>query len=487
MNVREAFSSKRFRYGALSTAISAVFVVVIIGINVLMSVLGARFPMNVDLTRNQAFELSAASADYVKELKNPVTVSVLVNESQLVSGGDIYYSQIKSVIDQYEKYSKNISVEYVDIIADPTFAAKHNDQTLVYGDILLSSGERQRKISINDMFNVSVDQYTGQQKITSSKAEQMMTSAIMGVSSEDVVKVAFLTGNEEADMPALRTLLTDNNFEIADINITTTDIPADVEVAFMLAPTRDPEAEVVKKLDAYLENGGEYGRQLIYAANIEQPPLPNLEAFLADWGIGVEQGAVLETNENNILNYNMFFCLVEYGDSMDYRAELPGDIRPSMPFGRPLSPLFSAQSGYETTVLLSYSPTACIMPVDAPEDWKPTEELIGEVPAAIRSTFTRYEGNTPSSSNVFALSSVSAFESMLLGSRSISNAEYFVSLLNTVTEREDVITLAPKTLGGTELGITQLQATVISGLLIFVLPIIIIITGIVIWVRRRHR
>lgn len=486
MNIRKLFSSRRFQYGAMSSAITLAALALVIVLNVVMSVLSDKFPITVDLTPDKAFNLTSSSVEYAKGLEKPVNVSVLANENQLTGGGDVYYTQIKSIIDQYQMHSKHITVEYIDIIADPTFAAKHDDQTLNYGDILITSGDKTRKLSINDMFNVQSNPNTGRQVITSSKAEQMMTAAIMGVTSESLVKAGIVMGQGEIDMPALQNLLTQNNFELAQQSLSTGEIDPTLDVLFLLAPTRDPDEEALKRLDTFLENGGLYGKSLIYAANIEQPVLPNLEAFLADWGISVPTGAVLETDANKVFNYNQFFCTVEY-TAGDYTADIPSGIKASMPFGRPLQPLFESQGGYTTSVLLSYSDTACVMPLDADENWQPTADKLGAIPAGIRSSYTHYEGATPQTSNVFAFSAISAFESALLDSSSVSNAEYFVNLLNTVTNREDVVTIAPKTLGGSELGITQLQATLLSALLIYVLPFVIVVVGIIIWLRRRHK
>lgn len=485
MNIRNFFSSKRLRHGALSGGLVAIVLVLLVLINVVVSVLDDKFSLTLDLTPSSAFKLSDISADYVKTLEKPVSITVLINESDLGNTGDIYLTQAKSVIDQYAQHSDSITVRYVDVISDPTFVAQYQDLNLAYGDVLIDSGTRQRKFALNEMFNADYNQYTGQQRITSSKAEQMITAAIMGVTSESVTKVGILTGHGEMQLPGFESLLAENNFEVLEQSLTLGELDPAVEVLFMFAPTRDPDPEVIKKLDVFLENGGQYGKTLIYTANIEQPALPNLSAFLADWGIGVGVGAVLETDAAKVFNYNQFFCTVDFVEQADYLKNLPQGVKVSMPFGRPLETLFSAQGGYEVKTLLTYSDTAAVMPMDATETWKP--ESTAAVPAALKSAYTKYEGTTPLISSVVAFSSLSAFEDGILSSRSVANAEYMMALLGDITERENSITIAPKTLGGTELGINQLQASLLSLLLIYLLPFVVVVIGIVIWLRRRHK
>lgn len=481
------FSSKKFKFGAVSTAISVIFIALIVVVNVVATVLTDKFPLTIDLTPNSAFALSEESIAYVKGVTQPVNVYVLSRESDLENSGNLYYTQVKRVIDQYAQYNGNISVSYVDIVKDPTFTTKYPELSLNYGDVLVESGERRRTVSMYDMFNVSYNQQTGQQYIRSSKADEMMTSAIMGVTSDEVITIGILSGHEEEESPALRTLLEKNNFQVVDVNLQSDEIDPSIEVLFWNAPKRDPDESLFKKLDTYLENGMEFGRHMFYTASSEQPDLPNVSAFLEEWGIAVDGGVVAETNSSNVLSFTSpFFCTVEYTDTEDYLERLSQSIRVTMPFGRPLRTLFDARSGYETKVLLSYSPTSVVRPADAAEDWAPTEDDLGEVPAMVRGQRRRFEGTTLLASNLFVLSSSSAFDQNVLESKSVNNADYLMSILNTITEREDVITIAPKDLSGDQLGVSLLQAGTIAVIMVILVPLAIIIIGLVIWIRRRH-
>ena len=158
MNIKEAFHSRRFKYGALSTAISAIFIVLIIIFNVVASLLTDKFPLTIDLTPNSAFKLSQESIDFVRNLSKDVSVYVLANEKNLESSGDLYTSQIKSVIDQYSQYNSHISTSYVDIVKDTTFVTQYSYLNLSYNDVLITCGTKSRKLSLSSMFNISTNQ-----------------------------------------------------------------------------------------------------------------------------------------------------------------------------------------------------------------------------------------------------------------------------------------------------------------------------------------
>ena len=55
------FHSRRFKFGSLATVITAVFVAAIILINVVAGLLLDRFPISIDLTADNRFELTQDS------------------------------------------------------------------------------------------------------------------------------------------------------------------------------------------------------------------------------------------------------------------------------------------------------------------------------------------------------------------------------------------------------------------------------------------
>ena len=71
---------------------------------------------------------------------------------------------------------------------------------------------------------------------------------------------------------------------------------------------------------------------------------------------------------------------------------------------------------------------------------------------------------------------------------SLNNAEYIMSVLNTVSDKSDEsVTITGKKLDNTELGVTDVTTTgAMSVIFIGVIPFIILIIGIIVWLRRRH-
>ena len=217
-----------------------------------------------------------------------------------------YYVQAHSVIEQYEKYSDQITLEYVDLLENPSLASAYEDVQI--GDIIVSSGNRSQTLTAYDLFNVESGSYYGNY-ITSSRAEQAMTSAIMNVTSETQVKAGVLTGHSEQYPDGFVQLLENNNFEVVSVSPATEEIPEDIDVLIWVAPINDPDQDVLDKLDAFLSDNEE--KTLLYFADTTQPVLPRLEAFLEKWGIAVEPSSVIETDNRKIINSNPYFSTTD--------------------------------------------------------------------------------------------------------------------------------------------------------------------------------
>ena len=483
--MKNIFKSRNFQYGSLSVMITAAFLAVIILLNLLVGAASAKFPLTVDLTREKVFALSQQSIDYLDGLQKPVEITVMSDALTLESSGG-YYAQAKNIIDQYGKHSGNVKVTYLNPTANPGFVSQYPELDLGAFDVLVTSGQKSAKVTLTSLFNLGYDRATGQQYIKSSKAEQEITSAIMRVISDKTVKVLLLNGQEESYPQELRTLLEKNGYELAEQSLLTDTLDATADLAFLLAPQRDLTLEMLAKLDSWMENGGQYGKQLIYAPHPTADGLANLDAWLAQWGIRVEPTLVMESDPQRYANGQPFYCLTDY-TSQDYTQNLLTTAPLLSPLGRGLTTLFDYQSAYTVTTLLSYSPGSYAMPMTADQNWQPTRADLGARPALVRSSLTQYQDNKPYTSNLFAVSSVGAFGPIALQSSSVANAEYLLAMLGEITQRTDIITIAPKNLAGTELGINQYQFLFFTILFAIVLPLVVVGVGLVIWLRRRNR
>ncbi len=481
MNIKKILSSRKVRYGSVATVLTAAFLAAVVLINVIATVLVERFPLKVDLTEGGIFQLTDDSINFLRELDKDVEITVLADEKTWTSSGT-YFVQAVEVINQYAQYSSHVTVSYVDIVKNPTFVSRYPALNLVSNQILVTSGDRSRVVNYTDLFNV--ENYY----VTSSKAEQVMTAALMYATSDDLTKVSLLTGFEEQDSSGIVSLLEKNNYLVTSQNLVTEDIDPEADMAILVAPARDLDADILKKLDTFLNNGGKYGKHLLYFADTAQGELPNLDAFLREWGIGVESGVVFQTDATKIFNYSPYFSLVDYADEVFAEKFTSRNIYPIMPYARPLTQLFTERNGFSTQVILQFGEKAGVLPADAGQDYQVTEDDIrGPIPAAIISSKIEYEGLDRKVSNVVVVGSTLSIDNSLLESTAVNNGEYYINMVNQLTERGDTISIAPKSFGGEALNINQQQTNTLMIVFVVLVPVATLAAGLVVWLRRRHK
>lgn len=485
---KKLFNSRSFRYGTLATALSVGFLVVIILLNVIASVITEKYPVQLDLTSDNRFDITQESKDYIKNLEKDVEILVL-NTEESFTASNVYFEQANQILKAYSQNSDKISLEYIDIVKDPTFASQYPEYEFNSSDVLVKCGDNIQQIAREDLFNVQESSTSGSYQI-SSIAEKAVTSAIMTVTSDKRPKVVFLGGYGEIDSTAFQELLTRNNYEVVTRNPATDGIDEDAEIVVSVSPMRDYDKEVIEKLEAFLLNGEELGKNFIYFASPDQGETPNIQAFLEENGISVGSGAVYETNNSRIYNNNPFYSVVDYVSDEFYKNLKNKNIFPTVPRSRPLSILWEGQGYITTASMLNFANTCVIRPADAPEDWQPSQSDMDEgrtIPALVRSSRIRYEGTETIDSTIIVSGSANIIESSLLSKTNLSNAEYLISVVNTLTEQKSDISITSKSLDQKTLGITTSQVITIGVIFAIVLPLIVMGLGIAVWLIRRHK
>ena len=480
---QSVFASRKWRYGGFATAFTVIFVVIVVLINFMVSALGNAVDLNLYVRSDDSFKLSEDSIQYLEGITTPVTITILGEREALYNKGK-YYAQAIGVVEDYAKHSDKITVRYVDLYKNPNFKDNYPNLTLEDEYVIVESERRSTAMSIISLFSLSQD-YTS----IMSYAEQMLTSAIVEVSSEDLPKVALLTGigEDNEDAQSLLSLLGANAYDTTEVAIPTEEIPEDVDVLLLCAPTYDLTEEALEKLDAFLYNNGEFGKHLSYFASSTQPSLPNLEAFLAEWGIDIGEGVVYETDLNRMISQSLVVIYPDYTDTpFEYAQSLSQNGIPTvLPYSRPLGVLFEQNGTTKTNVLMQFPSSSAVMPPDAGEDFDAQNpEQRGPFPALIVST----RGQTTDSevtSSVVVSSSAMSLVSNYLQSGSLGNIYYYLGLFNYVCENENKVNITPVTIIN-YLPVTQTQTTICLIVFVVLLPLAVLIWGIVVWLRRRH-
>lgn len=455
-------------------------------INAVFYQLSQRYSLSVDLTANAAYEVGQGTKDLVGSLSKDVDIYVLARPDAF--GKNSYFLQMQHIMELYPKQSDHVKLTYIDFAYDPTFASRFPALQLQQGDILVVCGDKVKQLHFSQMFNYYQSD-TGDLSLASSRAEEALTSAFVYVLSDKQINVAVITGNSAADMSSFTTMLTDNNYIVSTINLTTDPLDG-YDAALLTAPQVDLSEDALKKLSDFLYNNGKYGKLLFYTADASTPPLPNINTFLSEWGISVGDGLVFETTATRTYQNQPFYPIVNYANEK-YRDMLKDSSMPVlMPVSRPIAQLFDKKGNISSDVLLAFGEGTGVMPPDAGKDFTPDQATQhGPFPAMILSSKTVYDtsGAFSGKSSVLVSSSTQLLDSFCIQNTSLANNSYLLNLFNDVFQRTDVVNIEPKSLAGRTLSVTTADVGTIGLVLAGIVPLAILAAGIGIWLVRRYK
>ncbi|MGN0648346.1 MAG: Gldg family protein [Oscillospiraceae bacterium] len=501
---------KKLKYGALATALTALFVAGVVVVNIIANVLNDRYQWNIDLTSSGLYEIDDKTVTYLQQLNTDIELVVMEDESLFAEN-----SMLKVVDETLNRFQAegngHISVKYVDMTKDPDAVreySQHYNGEIVDGDIVVAAGDLVRVVAFEDVIKVeqSID-YTTYSQITNYTfiGEQSLLAAIMGVTDLNPINVALLGklgdaniyhGYESYNYQSICNLLEKNNYMCTDVDISADALdPAKYDMAVLVAPQNDLTQAQIDKLSAFLYNEGNYERKLLYFASSFQNETPNLDAFLETWGISVEDAVVYEGNDSSAHQVRTALSMlrdipaVSLTDS-EYAAKLANKNLPIVaPICRPLKLLYESNSGRTTEALLVTSDTAYLQPLTSAGEGETIDENDAETGEFIVAALG-HQHNTVSADTF--TSTVAVFGSWMFDinvaeERSYNNADYFVTVVNTMCGKENVITIAEKSLDTTSIAITAAQVATTRNIVVFGIPLLVAIIGFVVYLRRRNK
>ncbi|MBC5788225.1 GldG family protein [Clostridium facile] len=478
MKIKKLFQNKKFKHGSLATAITAIFIAIIVVVNIVVALLIDRFDWKIDLTANQIYQVTDQTEEYLKNYNEKVTIYVLEEEEAFKTYSDLY-TQAYYIIEKFASLNSNITTEYINLTEHPDFATNYPDVELVNGDLLLvGENGRYQALTGDDLFTQSYsDDYQTSEVL--SMAEQSIDSALAYIVGEDPVNVAMISGHEEIDLSSIQDVFEKSNYNFNSVSLLTGTIPDDTDMVLIACPSVDYTVDEIAKLDAFLDNNGQLGKTVTYFGSASQGTLPNLEAFLSKWGIQVQDGAIHELDSNMIYQNSLTpFTTV---NANDYTSNMPNTSTNILtPYLKPMQE-GKADSGITVTTLATTGETCVRQPADADANWQPTNDELQSYAVALAAKKTSGEN----SSQVVAYASVDMLA--FLSEPVVNNGDFVLATFNAAANRENTIQITPKSLTASTLGISSFQGWLLLILFVIIVPVAVLITGLAVWMRRRHR
>ena len=325
---------------------------------------------------------------------------------------------------------------------------------------------------------------------TSAGAEEGIASAIMNVTDTNPVRVAFMTGFGAAESATLNELLKKNVYVVEKIDASTvSEIDAEIDYIVINAPTTDYSNEALTALDKWLDNGGIYGKSLVYIPSTEAVETPNIDSFLAEWGIELEKAILLQTNGEYAYTAGGSYQTLELQETA-YSADV--NTKSAYTYGdmlRPIKLLFEENGHYETTAILKTYDGAVKKPFNVGDAWKVSDaEEISSYNVLVESNKVVFPNNEPSFSRVFVYGGSTLVLDTYMTTAQANNDAIFMNLFNKTCDKTELgLSFSVKSFDVKVTEINENTKNFIGLLFAVIIPVIIIAVGIFVWVKRKRK
>lgn len=471
--------TRSFRVGGYSVLATVIVVAIAVFANILVNALPAKYTQ-FDTTSSQLYSISEQTELVLSELEDEVTVYWIVQDGR-------EDETLGTLLDRYAAMSSKLTVTKVDPDVQPTFVQKYADGTIYNNSLVVECGERNTYISYSDIYEYDYSNYYSTGTYEQSFAgESELTSAIDYVTNDELPKLYALTGHGESELStSFETAVAKQNVEIESLSLLTTDgVPEDADCLLINAPMSDISESERDSILEYLASGGKL--ILVTGPLQDGTELTNLEAVMEYYGVTAADGIVVEGSDSNYLFPAPINLLPEYGSHEITSPLSEGGYYMCLPLAQGLIVGEAPRDTVSVTELLTTSDSAYsklsgyTMSTYEKEDG----DIDGPFALAVAITETLEDGGE---TDIIWVSSAYLLDDSTNASISGGNEDFFLNCINWLCGSESGISIHAKSLSTEYLTISSGTSSMLTMLVVGVIPVCFLAAGIVIWVRRKKQ
>lgn len=281
-------------------------IILTLGIVLLINIIGLRFFKRFDLTNDNIFTLSEASKNLVKQLDDKFLVKAYFT-SDLPPEYANNRRDLRDLLDEYRAYAGgNFQYEFI----DPSKKDDIEQEAQRYGiPPVQVQVLKEDKLQIEKAYMGMVFLFGDKQERlpviqTTSNLEYEISSTIKKMTSKELKKVGFLSGQGEPDLQQFKRFqeILSKQYLVTTVDISDgKSVPSDIVVLLIIAPAQPFKSWEKFLIDQYLMKGGKIAF-LINKVNINlqsqygQALDVNLDDLLESYGIRVNTDLVRDAS-----------------------------------------------------------------------------------------------------------------------------------------------------------------------------------------------
>jgi len=472
-DIRESFKTRQVKYGGYAALMTLAVIAALILVNLIVG----QFSPQVDLTYNKLYSLSEQTLQVLETVKAPVRFYGLWRPGE-------ENEDVINVVNLYLAKNRNISLELIDPDRNPGFVVRYDreKQGISRGSLIVEGEKGFRIIAPGDMYDISQSQ-SGGSSITGIAVERRITSALLYAGTGVTPVIYEISGHGEYPLSALgmQDVVERENFTLKSLNLLVAAIPSDASALILNNPQRDLAAAEAEKLLKYLEQGG----RLLVMANYRIGELSNLNEVLASYGLAFIYGIVHETDPY----YVAIDASTEWPDLSDHEITKPLADKTKTPVvlveAMALSLLDTKRRTVEISPLMTSSTSAFLRTnLDESSAAKVPSDISGPfiLGAAVKDP-SWIQNNEPQA-RIVVIGSGFLLNIAAMGFD--ANRDIFMNSLTWLEDRPETISVRSKSVFILPLRLNLVQIVIFGALFILVIPAAFFISGLVIWLKRRH-
>ena len=471
---------------SLNAAVSLLLAVVLVG---MVNYLSYRHYARWDWSRAKYYGLSDKTLSLLGSLTNPVQFVVFFNADQEV------YEDVDNLLKEYEYASPMIHVERVDPDRDLArteelmrrFKVEEPNVTVV------ESGGRSMYVTAKDImqYDYSMLPMGQSPEKVAFKGEQAFSSAIQNVTQAKRPVVYFLQGHGERDVESFNRSagystiaeeLRRDNLDVRKLLLgEQQDVPADADALVIAGPTKRLAETELAIISRYLD---QKGRLMVL---VDPMTKTGLEGLLGDWGVLLADDVVVDATRT-LTGRELF--ITKY-DPHPITAPLK-DITAVLYLPRSVEPAALPEEGGGT----ADKPHAMALASCTDLGWAETDleenpmnyDADRDRPGPVSVAVAVEKGPVPGINVQIKPTRLVVFgdsDFVANGALTGGNADFFMSALNWLLEREELMAIAPKPVEQNRLIISGDELKGLFWIIVMVMPVIVAGLGGIVWLKRR--
>jgi ABC-type uncharacterized transport system involved in gliding motility auxiliary subunit len=451
--------ARQTKYGAYA----GIYLLVVLAILVVVNILANRYNKSFDTTSNKRYSLSEQTQKIVKGLKQNATITYY-NQST-------HFQEGKDLLDEYANLSTKIHVAYVDPDKSPELA---------------------RAAGIRN-FGTAVVQVGAKKEIAKDLTEEGITGAFIRDLKGTTRTVCFVTGsgehqidNTERDgLSHFKDLLARDEYQSRSIDLLQQAVvPADCTAVVIAGPTHDYQQPEIDAIKTYVEGGGRALFMLdppIQFGSSEIAANDALTSVLESWGVTLDKNMILDLNPvGQLAGLGPQVVLVTTYASQPIVSDMRGSA-----VGIPLSRSLDIKDTGKTSVQKLFDSSGSSL---ATSNLSSAEVSVADPknrkgPFTIAAAGTYNTGKPNSEGRFVVIGSSSWAANRFLGFN--GNGDLALNAVNWLSSDEDLISIRPKPPEDRRITMTRAQLILVRTVSQFVLPLIVVIAGTMVWWKRR--